>query len=108
MTDDLASRCPELLGVRCFGTVRWFKEDKGYGRITADDGEVLWFRFAASSAMATSQPRRDSASRSSGTEELPIMDATLPRTSASTPTPRLLPNFSIMPITPAARPGARP
>lgn len=39
---DLEIRRPELLGVRRTGTVRWFKDDKGYGRITADDGEVLF------------------------------------------------------------------
>lgn len=44
MGDDLDIRRPELLGRRWSGTVRWFKDEKGYGRITADDGEVLWFR----------------------------------------------------------------
>lgn len=39
---DLDVRRPELLGVRRTGTVRWWKDEKGYGRITADDGEVLW------------------------------------------------------------------
>lgn len=47
MTDDLAIRRPELEGVRRLGTVRWFKDEKGYGRITADDGEVLWFHFSS-------------------------------------------------------------
>lgn len=28
------------------GTVRWFKAEKGYGRITADDGEVLFVHFS--------------------------------------------------------------
>jgi hypothetical protein len=28
------------------GTVRWFKDEKGYGRITADDGEVLFVLFS--------------------------------------------------------------
>ena len=32
--------------MRRSGTVRWFKDEKGYGRITADDGEVLFFHFA--------------------------------------------------------------
>ncbi len=32
--------------MRRSGTVRWFKEDKGYGRITADDGEVLFVHFS--------------------------------------------------------------
>jgi cold shock protein len=36
----------ELLGVRRTGTVRWFKDDNGYGRITADDGEVLFVHFS--------------------------------------------------------------
>ncbi len=46
MTDDLDIRRPDLLGVRRAGTVRWFKPDKGYGRITADDGEVLFVHFS--------------------------------------------------------------
>jgi cold shock CspA family protein len=44
---DLDIRRPELQRVRRTGTVRWFKDDKGYGRITADDGEVLWFHFSS-------------------------------------------------------------
>jgi cold shock protein len=47
VTDDLDIRRPELRGIRRSGTVRWFKEDKGYGRITADDGEVLFVHFSA-------------------------------------------------------------
>ena len=47
MSDDLDVRRPELRGVRRTGTVRWFKPDKGYGRITADDGEVLFVHFSA-------------------------------------------------------------
>jgi CspA family cold shock protein len=43
---NLDIRRPELLGVRRRGTVRWFKEEKGYGRITAEDGEVLFLSFA--------------------------------------------------------------
>ena len=39
-------RRPELLGVQRTGTVRWFKEEKGYGRIAADDGEVLFVHFS--------------------------------------------------------------
>src|SRR5215210_7676662 len=34
---DLDIRRPELKGTRRQGTVRWFTDDKGYGRITADD-----------------------------------------------------------------------
>ncbi len=45
MTRDLDIRRPDLLGARRTGTVRWFKEEKGYGRITADDGEVLFVHF---------------------------------------------------------------
>lgn len=45
--DDLAIRRPELRGIRRLGTVRWFKREKGYGRITADDGEVLFVHFSA-------------------------------------------------------------
>jgi CspA family cold shock protein len=44
--DDLAIRREELLNVLRLGTVRWWKEDKGFGRITADDGEVLFASFA--------------------------------------------------------------
>jgi len=46
VSDDLDVRRPDLLGVRRAGTVRWFKEEKGYGRITADDGEVLFVHFS--------------------------------------------------------------
>jgi cold shock CspA family protein len=28
------------------GTMRWFKDDTGYGRITADDGEILFVRLS--------------------------------------------------------------
>jgi cold shock CspA family protein len=44
---DLDIRRSDMLGVRRAGTVRWWKDDKGYGRITADDGEVLWAHFSA-------------------------------------------------------------
>jgi cold shock CspA family protein len=44
--DDLAIRRPELLNILRLGTVRWYKEEKGIGRITADDGEVLFVVFA--------------------------------------------------------------
>lgn len=44
---DLDIRRPDLLGVRRAGSVRWWNDDKGYGRITADDGEVLWAHFSA-------------------------------------------------------------
>ena len=47
MSDDLDVRRPELRDVRRTGTVRWFKPEKGYGRITADDGEVLFVHFSA-------------------------------------------------------------
>jgi CspA family cold shock protein len=43
---DLDIRRPDLDGVRRRGTVRWYKDDKGYGRITADDGEVLFVHFS--------------------------------------------------------------
>ena len=43
--DDLEIRRPDLLGLRRTGTVRWFKDEKGYGRITADDGEILFVHF---------------------------------------------------------------
>lgn len=44
---DLEIRRPELLNEVRTGTVRWWKTDKGYGRITADDGEVLFAHFSA-------------------------------------------------------------
>ena len=43
---DLDIRRPELKDVERLGTVRWFKDEKGYGRITADDGEVLFVHFS--------------------------------------------------------------
>ena len=45
--DDLSIRRPELEGGRRSGVVRWFKDEKGYGRITADDGEVLFVHFSS-------------------------------------------------------------
>lgn len=45
-SDGLDIRRPELRGVRRLGVVRWFKDDRGYGRITADDGEVLFVHFS--------------------------------------------------------------
>jgi S4 domain protein YaaA len=39
-------RRPDLLGVRRSGVVRWYEDDKGYGRITADDGEILFVHFS--------------------------------------------------------------
>ncbi len=47
MDDDLDVRRPELIGVRRTGSVRWFKPEKGYGRITSDDGEVLFVHFSS-------------------------------------------------------------
>lgn len=47
VSDDLDVRRPELRNVRRTGTIRWYEEDKGYGRITADDGEVLFVHFSA-------------------------------------------------------------
>ena len=46
MSEDLDIRRPELLGARRTGTVRRFKAEKGYGRITSDDGEVLFVHFS--------------------------------------------------------------
>lgn len=34
------------MDVERLGTVRWFKAEKGYGRVTADDGEVLFVHFS--------------------------------------------------------------
>lgn len=48
MRDEaLDIRRPDLKGVRRDGTVRWFKDEKGYGRIAADDGEILFVHFSA-------------------------------------------------------------
>jgi len=44
--DDLSLRRSDLMDVLRLATVRWWKDDKGYGRITADDGEVLFVSFA--------------------------------------------------------------
>jgi cold shock protein len=44
--DDLDIRRPELRDVPRAGTVRWYKDEKGYGRIAADDGEVLFVHFS--------------------------------------------------------------
>jgi len=44
-SEDLDIRRPELRGVRRLGVVRWYEDDKGHGRITADDGEVLFVHF---------------------------------------------------------------
>lgn len=46
VSEDLDIRRTDLLGVDRTGTVRWFKEEKGYGRITADDGEVLFVHYS--------------------------------------------------------------
>lgn len=43
---ELDLRRQDLLGQRRMGTVRWYKDDKGYGRITADDGEILFVHFS--------------------------------------------------------------
>jgi hypothetical protein len=39
---DLDGRRPDLKDRTRSGTVRWFDEEHGFGRITADDGEVLF------------------------------------------------------------------
>jgi cold shock CspA family protein len=43
---DLDLRRPDLKDTPRRGTVRWFDDEKGYGRITADDGEVLFVHFS--------------------------------------------------------------
>lgn len=49
------------------GTVRWFKDEKGYGRITADDGEVLFVHtFPGSWPTAIGCSSRANACHSSG------------------------------------------
>lgn len=44
---DLDIRRPDLKDQPRSGTVRWFDEERGYGRITADDGEVLFVHFSS-------------------------------------------------------------
>ena len=44
--NDLDVRRPDLKDTPRQGTVRWFKDDKAYGRITADEGEVLFVHFS--------------------------------------------------------------
>jgi cold shock CspA family protein len=44
---DLDVRRPDLKDQTRSGTVRWFDEERGFGRITADDGEVLFVHFSA-------------------------------------------------------------
>jgi cold shock CspA family protein len=46
VTEELDRRRPELMGVVRLGKVRWFNDEKGYGRLTADDGEVLFVHFS--------------------------------------------------------------
>lgn len=46
MAEDLDVRRPDLREVVRAGSVRWFDAEKGYGRITADDGEVLFVHFS--------------------------------------------------------------
>lgn len=43
---DLDIRRPDLRDAPCRGAVRWFENEKGYGRITADDREVLFVHFS--------------------------------------------------------------
>ncbi len=45
-TPELELRRADLRDVRRGGTVRWYHEGRGYGRITADDGEVLFVHFS--------------------------------------------------------------
>jgi CspA family cold shock protein len=40
---ERASQEPRVLS----GTVRWWKDDKGYGRITGDDGYIYFSHFSA-------------------------------------------------------------
>jgi hypothetical protein len=56
---DLDVRRPDLLGVRRTGTVRWWKDEKGYGRITADDGDLL-IALATAADSVTGRALRDS------------------------------------------------
>jgi CspA family cold shock protein len=44
---DLDVRRPDLKDRTRSGTVRWFDEERGFGRITADDGEILFVHFSS-------------------------------------------------------------
>ena len=79
--EDLDNRRPGLRGVRRLGVVRWSKDDKGYGRITADDGEVLFVHFSAQTSRltATGRSSRVSGCRSCGTAGSRITVATTPQ-----------------------------
>jgi CspA family cold shock protein len=57
---DLDLRRSELRGnrLRRAGTVRWWQPDKGHGRITADDGEVLFVHFSGIEGEGLREPRQ--------------------------------------------------
>jgi ribosome-associated protein len=78
-SEDLDIRRSELRGVRRLGVVRWYKDDKGYGRITADDGEVLFVHFSDIELTATGRSRRVSGCHSCGTAGSKITVATTPQ-----------------------------
>jgi cold shock protein len=40
------------------GTVRWWKDEKGYGRITGDDGYVYFCHFSSIAGADESEYRR--------------------------------------------------
>ena len=44
---DLDIRRPDLKDQTRGGTVRWYDDERGFGRITADDGEVLFVHFSS-------------------------------------------------------------
>jgi hypothetical protein len=82
---DLDIRRPELKDAPRVGTVRWYDDEKGYGRITADDGEVLFGTSAGSSVRAFDRSTKATASHSRGAEASSTTDATSPRTYAKSP-----------------------
>jgi cold shock CspA family protein len=64
--DDVNIRRPEVKGTRRFATVHWFKDEKGYGRLTGDDGEVLVVYSLVSLAWDTGHRKTVSTCQSSG------------------------------------------
>lgn len=64
-------------------TVRWYKDEKGYGRITADDGEVLFVHCSGIVGDGYRSPPKAAVSRSYGKARSAIASATSRKTSAS-------------------------
>ena len=57
------------------GTVRWWKDEKGYGRITGDDGYIYFSHFSALQWTAISRYGKVNASSSQPSKRWPITGA---------------------------------